>query len=243
LRSLAESLAALDADAIRAQYNEYNQLFWQDSVLPADLVARLAEEALALRPRAHRVRVPGYKKSGSVSAFQLRESAPSIAALYEDPALIRFLSSVAGIGVDSAFMPCPEEDPHAFGLYYYTEPGDRIGFHYDTSHYAGTRYTVLIGLVNRSTSELVCHPFRRRNGPPLELRVATQPGTLVFFNGNNIWHSVSPVGEDEERIVLTLEYVTNPAMSPFRRAISNLKDAMTYFGFSEVMRSRTKKAT
>jgi hypothetical protein len=243
LSSLADALTALDADAIRAQYNEHNELFWQDDVLPPDLVARLAEEAVALRPRAHRARVPGYKKSGSVSAFQLRESAPTTAALYQDPSLMRFLSSIAGLGVNDAFVPCPDDDPHAFGLYYYTEPGDRIGFHYDTSHYAGTRYTVLIGLVNRSKSELVCHPFKKVKGPPLELRVATQPGTLVFFNGNNIWHSVSPVGEDEERIVLTLEYVTNPTMSPFRRAISNLKDAMTYFGFSEVMRSRPKKAT
>jgi len=93
---------------------------------------------------------------------------------------------------------CPTDDPHAYGLYYYTEPGDRIGFHYDTSHYAGSRYTVLVGLVNRSKAALVCQPYKKTNGSDMELRIATEPGTLVFFNGNNIYHSVSAVGEGEE---------------------------------------------
>ncbi len=228
---------ALALDSIRSQYGEHNELFWRDAFVPADVVERMAAEALALKPKAHRARVPGYKKSGSISAFQLREEAPAITAFYEDAALRASLSRVAGAELGL----CPEDDPHAFGLYYYTEPGDRIGFHYDTSHYAGARYTVLVGLVNRSKSELLVQPWKKVDGRVDELRVATHPGTLVFFNGGNIWHSVSAVGEGEERIVLTLEYVTDPRMSPIRRAISNLKDAMTYFGFKEVMRSRPKK--
>ena len=44
-------------------------------------------------------------------------------------------------------QPCPEADPPSCALYFYTEPGDHIGFHYDTSYYKGTRYTVLVGLL------------------------------------------------------------------------------------------------
>ena len=36
-------------------------------------------------------------------------------------------------------------------LYYYTEAGDHIGYHYDTSYYKGSRYTILMGLVDKST--------------------------------------------------------------------------------------------
>ena len=60
---------------------------------------------------------------------------------------------------------------------------------------------------------------------------------MVLFNGENLWHSVSPLGEDEERVVLTFEYVTDTGMTPVRRALSDLKDAMTYFGFKEWFRS------
>ena len=40
---------------------------------------------------------------------------------------------------------CPDEDPHACALYFYTEAGDHMGYHYDTSYYTGARYTVLFG--------------------------------------------------------------------------------------------------
>ena len=45
-------------------------------------------------------------------------------------------------------------DPHAYALYFYTRPGDHIGWHYDTSYYAGRRYTLLIGVIDDSTCRL-----------------------------------------------------------------------------------------
>jgi hypothetical protein len=51
--------------------------------------------------------------------------------------------------VQAKLSLCPENDPHSCALYYYTEPGDHIGFHYDTSYYKGARYTILMGLVDK----------------------------------------------------------------------------------------------
>ena len=240
--SVEAALRGIDAAGISADYGHYNELFWREGMLPPEVVAKCTAEAQQLRSRVVRKRVPGYKKSGSVNYFDLQESAPNIIALYNDPALIAFLSQIAG----AQLLPCPPEDPHSAALYYYTEPGDGIGFHYDSSHYAGDRYTVLLGLVNRTKqAQLICHPYRKLKGPELELKIATEPGTFVFFNGGNIYHSVSQVGEDEERIVLTLEYVTNPYMNPVRRFISDMKDALTYFGFKGIVqraRSRSSSA-
>ena len=237
-QTLSRALGGLDHAALRADYATYNELVWRERMLPPDLVAQLTREAVELKPSARRRHIPGYKKSGSVSYHQLAEAAPTIMSLYRDPSFIALFASLAG----SPLVPCPDEDPHACALYYYTEPGDRIGFHYDSSHYEGERYTVLVGLVNRSRSELVCHPYRKMSCAQLELRISTAPGTVVFFNGGNIWHSVSPVGEGEERIVLTLEYVTDPTMSAARRLLSNVKDAVTYFGFKEVWSRRRAPA-
>jgi hypothetical protein len=135
-------------------------------------------------------------------------------------------------------MPCPDRDLHACALYFYTEPGDHIGFHYDTSYYQGARYTVLLGLVQRSEHcRLVCQLYKDDpTRSPQEVRLATPPGALVIFNGDKLWHAVTPLGDGEERIVLTMEYVTNPAMGPLRRFISNMKDAIAYFGVSTVLR-------
>jgi hypothetical protein len=69
-----------------------------------------------------------------------------------------------------------------------------------------------------------------------ELQLMTPPGAMVIFNGNKLWHAITPLEEGAERIVLTMEYVTNPEMSPFHRFVSNMKDAIAYFGFSTVLR-------
>jgi hypothetical protein len=58
------------------------------------------------------------------------------------------------------------------------------------------------------------------------------PGSLVLFNGDKLWHAISPLAKGEERVVLTMEYVTNPEMGPFKRFVSNMKDAIAYFGLS-----------
>jgi hypothetical protein len=59
---------------------------------------------------------------------------------------------------------------------------------------------------------------------------------MVIFNGDKLWHAVTPLGADEERIALTMEYVTNPDMGTFKRLYSNLKDSFAYFGLRAVFK-------
>jgi hypothetical protein len=204
-------------------------------------VARLVQEVERVRPQIHRNYIPRHKKGGSVSYYTLVEQAPAILALYRAPAFIAFLSALTG----RALQPCPESDPHACALYFYTEPGDHIGFHFDTSYYKGARYTVLIGLIERSSSRLVCQLYKNdpRGRPVVELQLATHPGTVVAFNGDKLWHAITPLRDDEERVSLTLEYVTDPSMHPVKRLFSNLKDAFAYFGLRAVFRRPARTLT
>jgi hypothetical protein len=174
------------------------------------------------------------KKGGSVSSYILAEKAPIFLDLYRSPAFIEFISRLVGALV----MPCPDNDPHACALYFYTERGDHISFHYDTSYYKGARYTILMGLVQHSTEcRLIAQLYKADSIHQMqELRLVTPPGAMVIFNGNKLWHAITPLEEGAERIVLTMEYVTTPGMSTFHRFISNMKDAIAYFGFSTVLR-------
>ena len=237
---LASVFRRLDVDAVRAAYWRQNELLVLERLLPPALVEALAAEVEAVRPAIHRTYIPRHKKGGSVSFYTLALQAPAILGLYRHPAFLEFLARVTG----QRAQPCPESDPHACALYFYTEPGDHIGFHYDTSYYQGTRYTVLVGIVERSSSRLHCQLYKDVPGrAPEELRLRTEPGTLVLFNGDKLWHSITPLGEGEERVSLTLEYVTNPRMTPFKRFVSNMKDSIAYFGFKEVFARRGASPT
>ena len=228
---LARVFAGLDVEAARARYWRQNEFLVLERCLPPAVVDALAAEVEGVRPAIHRNYIPRHKKGGSVNAYTLAASAPAVLALYRHPQFLKFLAAVTGREVQR----CPAGDPHACALYFYTEPGDHIGFHYDTSYYAGARYTVLVGVVERSSSRLLCRLFRNDPGRAVEeLSLATEPGTLVLFNGDKLWHAITPLGENEERVSLTLEYVTDPRMTPFKRFVSNMKDAIAYFGFRAV---------
>jgi hypothetical protein len=232
--AIERALAGLDLEAARRAYLEQGELLILERWLPEDVVGVLREELERARPAIHRNYIPNHKKGGSVSAYALAEVAPAITALYRSPALLAVLSKIAG----RELRLCPASDPHACALYFYTQPGDHIGFHYDRSYYKGLRFTVLLGLIERSSSRLVCVVNKGDPARERELRVTTHPGTFVFFNGDRLWHSISPLGEGEERVALTLEYVTDARMNPFLRFVSNMKDAIAYFGFKAVFGRR-----
>jgi hypothetical protein len=236
---LTRLFGALDVEAARAAYWRQNELLVLERCLPATVVASLVAEVDRVRPDLHRNYIPRHKKGGSVSFYTLAARAPAILTLYRHPGFLEFLARVTGQPLE----PCPESDPHACALYFYTEPGDHIGFHYDTSYYRGARYTILVGLIERSSSRLVCQLYKDDPGRATEeRRLATEPGTLVLFNGDKLWHAITPLGPGEERVSLTLEYVTDPRMTRVKRFVSNMKDSIAYFGFRAVFGRRAAYA-
>lgn len=230
---LGAALASFDLASLRQRYQAQDEFVFIADFLPESVLHTIQARLPALEAAVHRNFIPGHKKGGSISRYHLQESAPEIPALYADPGFIGWLQALCG----EKLLPCPAQDPHAYALYYYTEPGDHIGFHYDTSYYRGKRYTVLIGVVNDSSSRLEYQLYRTYpKRAPEPGAIGLNPGGLVVFNGDKLYHRVTPLGEQETRIVLTLEYVTDPRMHAWQRFVSNMKDAIAYFGFRQVFR-------
>ena len=230
-----EAVAKLDFERLHREYWDQNEFLVIPQFLPRALVeATLVPQAEAVKPKLNRNYIPGHKKGGSVSYYTVQEEAPLFLELYRSREFLTFLTRLTEVKL----MRCPENDPHSCALYYYTEAGDHIGFHYDTSYYKGARYTILMGLVDRSTHcKLVCELFKDvPNKTPRTVELVTQPGDMVIFNGDKLWHAVTPLAAGEERIALTMEYVTNAEMGPFKRLYSNLKDSFAYFGLRGVFR-------
>jgi hypothetical protein len=238
--AVEQAVAALHVDRLQQEYWQQNEFLYIPGFLSRETVETyLIPEAQELKRDLNRNYIPGHKKGGSVSYYSVLAKGASFLDLYRSDAFRSLLNRLT----KTELLLCPETDPHSCALYYYTEPGDHIGFHYDTSYYKGARYTVLLGLLDRSQQcRLVCELYKDLPGKePVHLELATEPGDMVIFNGDKLWHAVTPLGEREERIVLTMEYVTDPTMGPFKRLYSNLKDSFAYFGLRAVFRrpSRT----
>ena len=230
-RELQQQLDSLDKETIRESFQSANEFMQIDQFLPSRITADLVAELDKLDAAVHRNFIPKHKKGGSVSRFDLDRLAQAFGQLYNYQPLNDFLGFVA----DRPLLKCPGNDPHTYALYYYTEPGDHIGYHYDTSYYKGARYTVLLGLVDESSCRLEYQLHKDDETRETEiLDTQLSPGKLVFFNGDKLYHRITPLQDNERRIALTLEYLTSEKMNPVLRFISNMKDSIAYFGFKQV---------
>jgi len=236
-RAMTSRLSDFPLQSLRREFVERGKFLYLNDFLPPEITAQLIAAVAAVTDSVNRNYLPGHKQGGSVSRHTIDSLAPGIADLYRSPALIDWLGKLAG----ERLQVSPPEDAHAYALYFYTRPGDHIGWHYDTSYYAGRRYTLLIGVIDQSSCRLDYELHTREAGvTPVPGTVQIPPGGLVFFDGDKLRHRISPLGRNEMRVSLTFEYVTDTAMHPWRRIISNMKDAVAYFGFRQVFRRARK---
>jgi hypothetical protein len=232
---IERALDRLDVERLEREYWAQDEFLLIPRFLDPAAVGPLLDDLRGLEPGLNRNYIPRHKKGGSVSHFAIADDGPALLAFYRSERFRRFLSRL----VHADLKLCPDEDPHACALYFYTEAGDHMGYHYDTSYYKGARYTVLFGLVQDSSSRLQCRLHTRQPGrAPVDMAVATQPGSMVIFNGDKVYHGVSPSREGDRRVVYTMEYVTSQEMGRAKRLFSNLKDAFGYFGIRALLRGR-----
>jgi hypothetical protein len=231
--AIRDAIHRLDFESVRRTYDGQDQFVYLRDVFPPPLIEALRKEAIGLRSRIVRNRVPLVRKGGFVGYQTLRARAPEIISAYRSPSFIDFLSRLSG---KQLFLKA-ESDPHACVLYYYTHPGDHLGYHYDTCGCEeGASYTALLGLVDESTQILHCQLFKKDTTREIKhVPVKTTPGSLVAFNGSTVWHRVTGLGRDEQRVVLSLSYRTECEMTPVRRMKETLKDRLLFIGLSDFL--------
>jgi len=237
-RAVAGRTRQFDTARLSKDFSDQGAFLYMEDFLAPEVTVQLVHSARALLDEVNRNYLPGHKQGGSVSRHTIDRLAPFIAELYRSKELIGWLEQLSG----DKLMVSPPDDPHAYALYYYMRPGDHIGWHYDTSYYDGRRYTLLLGVIDESSCRLD-YELHTKNPevPDVPGSVQIPPGGLVFFDGDKLRHRITPAGANEFRVSLTFEYVTDPNMRPWRRFISNMKDAIAYFGFRQVFRQMTQR--
>jgi hypothetical protein len=235
---IREAVQKQDEADLRRQYSAQDEFVVVNDFLPAEVLEQWESHLALLVPQIHRNYLPGHKKGGSVGYDTVCSIAPAIPAVYHSMELLGFLRRIAG----AEMKECPATDQHRCAFYAYTEEGDHMGFHYDTSYYKDRRWTLLVGFQDDSSSRLLCHLHTKHPGHEVEkLELKMTPGMLVLFNGDKVYHSVTPVKAGETRYVVSMQFVTSGDMNPFMRFISNMKDAVGYFGLRGVFGGGKRK--
>ena len=223
------AVEALEFDALKREFDDNNQLAFVPRFLPDRLVHSMIDEARSLLPHVHRTRLPFIRKAGTVGQDRIGASAPILHAVHRSAALLDLASRLSGI--ELSFKS--ERDAHAAALYCYERAGDHVGFHYDHCGCEETAsYTATVGLVHETTARVEFQLFKDDPERPMrQLFVAMEPGSLVLFCGSRAYHRVTPLRENERRIVYSFAYVREgKKLTGVPRLVENFKDAILYFG-------------
>ena len=124
-----------------------------------------------------------------------------------------------------------------FSLRVDTEPPSITAIVGESGSGKTTLARLLLGVIDDSSCRLDYELHTRDPGAATVAgSVRYPPGGLLFFDGDKLRHRITPLAHGETRISLTFEYVTDPSMRSWWRLISNMKDAVAYFGLRQVFR-------
>ena len=193
---MASHITEFNGHNLRYNFLKKDEFIRIPGFLPESITNQLLEILPEVEPYVHRSYLPRHKSGGSVSRFHLEQYAPLFTAVYFSRSSLDLFSQIT----DKKLLTCPPNDAHAYALYLYTQKGDHIGFHYDTSYYSDARYTALIGLQDNSSCKLECELYTKIKGAKTVMQsIKLMPGELVFFNGDKVRHRVTPSDVNERR--------------------------------------------
>ena len=166
------------------------------------------------------------RQGSSMGGHELRKSPLSkIADIIDNPKFLQKVQSKTGIA-NLQFVP--EVDTNRLSLLYYKDEGDGIDWHVDGTIYLGDRWAGILTIVEdikESEAKLELKP----NGKPATFPVDKMENTLVLFQGDQVLHRARPMLMDEQRIVVSLLFSTNPTRT--RNPILRLYQAWVNYIF------------
>jgi hypothetical protein len=166
------------------------------------------------------------RQGSSMGGHELRKSPLSkIVDIIDNPKFLQKVYSKTGIA-NLQFVP--EVDTNRLSLLYYKDEGDGIDWHVDGTIYLGDRWAGILTIVEdikESEAKLEIKP----NGKPATFPVEKMENTLVLFQGDQLQHRARPMLMDEQRIVVSLLFSTNPTRT--RNPILRLYQAWVNYIF------------
>ena len=166
------------------------------------------------------------RQGSSMGGHELRKSHLSkIADIIDSLEFLEKVQSKTGIA-NLQFVP--EVDTNRLSLLYYKDEGDGIDWHVDGTIYLGDRWAGILTIVEdikESEAKLELKP----NGKPETFPVEKMENTLVLFQGDQVQHRARPMLMDEQRIVVSVLFSTNPTRT--RNPILRLYQAWVNYIF------------
>jgi hypothetical protein len=154
------------------------------------------------------------RKGITIPTQNIIDVSPDLISFYKNY-LCKKVSQITGLKL----YPTALEFPTSCAIIIYEKEGDWINWHYDYNYYDGRFFTVLVPI----THVLTCakFQFKDKNNNVVDKDLTNN---AICFEGNYVYHRASKLCENQKRIILSCQYVTDNSMSFINQARIKLKD-------------------
>jgi len=154
------------------------------------------------------------RKGITIPTKNIVDNSPNLISYYQNE-LCKKMSNLTGLKL----YPTALNFPTSCAIIIYEKEGDWINWHYDYNYYNGRFFTVLIPI----THTLTCtkFQFKDKNNNVVDMDL-TNNG--ICFEGNYLYHRASKICNNQKRIMLSCQYVTDNSMSVINKIRIKLKD-------------------
>ena len=196
------------------------------TTLQLDLPSHLRQQTLStldqhVNELAVRAYVPGIRAGRTMLTHTVQHELPDVVNWYENEAR-QAISAALGLTVQPTALSLPT----SCCLIIYDEEGDGIDWHYDVNYFTGRFFTVLVAVTTNRT----CTSFVYRDAFSKDQSVELESRS-VLFEGTHVFHKATPLCVGQRRVVLSLQYATDPRLTLWNRFMMFVKDrAFAGFG-------------
>jgi hypothetical protein len=154
------------------------------------------------------------KRQKAIPLGKLEERFPEIVEWYKNlPAVI---SEVIGTQVQIT----PLDQPNSLSLVVYEKEGDFIDWHFDTNHYNGRYFTLLVPV----SMEQTCGNYQYKDANAQVKTLELERGDAILFEGDKVFHRGKELCKDQRRVILSATFTTSQDIPGHEVLINTVKN-------------------
>ena len=161
----------------------------------------------------NRIEIPR-KRQKAISIHTLQNKLPELITWYQS--LPTIISNI----VEDNIIITPLSQPNSLCLIVYEKKGDYIDWHFDTNHYNGRFFTLLLPVTLTPT----CGNYQYIDENKTVQTITLDKGEAVLFEGDKIYHRGKKLCKNQRRVVLSCTFSTSVEILMLEKIFQKIKN-------------------
>lgn len=154
------------------------------------------------------------KRQKAISIQTINKRLPEVVEWYKK--LPDEISKIIGTQVQVT----PLDQPNSLSLVVYEKEGDFIDWHFDTNHYNGRFFTLLVPV----STEPTCGNYQYKDDSETVQTLQLEAGEAILFEGDRVFHRGKELCVNQRRVIISCTFTTSQNILPQEMALNTVKN-------------------